>query len=399
MKGKKLDFCGKIVLTFVLILFAVIAAGRVNVYADGGEMVRVSTVKQLKKAMKNPDVGVIILRTEAYTNITINPVKGSEEKFITIDAPNANITNKAVFAGISIGVVKSYTECASGNKIAIDGFVEKDFVVAKKKQLESLTYIEASFAYPEYILRKGAKLNNLVLIYTGNDATEEFTYDAKKRLLTLETTAFDFDCAYVIKLDKSGRMVKNTCTIGCVEFAHDYTFKYDKNGNLIKVSGRDNENGVFTTTNTYENNLLTNMNFVNTSFTALSGETRNTYDENGYLIHKDYHGIDSIDDQIFETGYSSDYMYDEKGRLLWMYHEDADTNYTYEMVNTYNSKGFLTETYENNGGGETVAKYKYSKAGDMIRMEYKSESGTQIYEYKYNEYGDLKGIEEKGALD
>ena len=397
MKERKLGLFGKIVLALAVALLAVIAAGGVNVYADGEPMVRVSTAKQLKSAMKNPDVSTIIFRTEAYTNITIKPVEGSEKKSITIDAPNANITNKAVFADISIGVVKSYTECVSGNKIMIDGFVENELVVAKKKRLESLTYYEGAFTYPEYTLRKGAKLNNLVLVYIANDSYEKFTYDADNRQLTLETTTFGFDCSYVIKLDKSGRIVKNVCTSDGVEFAHNYTFKYDKNGNLIKTTGKDNENGKFTTTYTYENNLLVNKKFVNTSFTALSRETQNTYDENGNLIHIDCYDIDSIDGQILESSYFRDCEYDEKGRLLWMYHEDPDSDYSYELLNTYNSKGFLTATYENNGGGETRGKFKYNKAGDMIRSEYESEGDTQIYEYEHNQYGDLKNIIEKDA--
>ena len=60
MKERKLGLFGKMVLTLAVALLAVIVAGGVNVYADGEPMVRVSTAKQLKSAMKNPDVSTII---------------------------------------------------------------------------------------------------------------------------------------------------------------------------------------------------------------------------------------------------------------------------------------------------------------------------------------------------
>ena len=102
MERKTFKNLGKIIMALAVVICAVVIANGVRVHADNGETVRVTNAKELTAAMKNAEVGTIILRTQVYQTITIKANKASKNQFLIIDAPNTVITNKAVFANINI---------------------------------------------------------------------------------------------------------------------------------------------------------------------------------------------------------------------------------------------------------------------------------------------------------
>ena len=115
-------FCKKvsvvITMALVLILIKTSFSGIVQVHA-ASKMVRISTEKALNKAVKDKSVTSIIFRTKAYINVTIKANKAASSKDLTIDAPNADITNKSVFSGIFLESSGNYVENASGNTFEI----------------------------------------------------------------------------------------------------------------------------------------------------------------------------------------------------------------------------------------------------------------------------------------
>ena len=102
---------GKILMALVIVISAVMLIEGYSIHAAEGKTVRVSTAKQLKKAIKNEDVGTIILRTKAYITITIKADKAAADKFLIVDAAHVNVVNKAVFAGIEVRSVNKYGKC------------------------------------------------------------------------------------------------------------------------------------------------------------------------------------------------------------------------------------------------------------------------------------------------
>ena len=70
MKKKYFKSLGMTVCALVLVLFAVLMVSTVPAKADTGKTVRVSTVKELKSAMKKSGVGTIIFRTQAVHRCT-----------------------------------------------------------------------------------------------------------------------------------------------------------------------------------------------------------------------------------------------------------------------------------------------------------------------------------------
>ena len=386
---------GKIIAALSIVLFMVMMAAGVKVYAESGKTVRVSTEKQLKKAMKNADVGTIIFRTEAYINVTIKSVKGSDEKFLIIDAPNASFNNKAVFAEINIMSAQSYTESVSGNRISITGQMRGlydyipgltydksfDFTVAKKKQVERLTIYNDYFTDPLFTLRKGAKVKNLTLVYYDGNPPVESTYDSAKRQVYLEyTDIYWVNESLKVKLDKSGRITKIKCTASNPKFEYEYTFTYDSNGNVIKMTGEDTETRNFEFDYTYSSDGL-----------IIKSERSGSYSEVWNYLYNDKGLLDECfdgDGSSLEATSVYSYEYDKKGRITSNKHNDSKYESYTDIKYTYNSKGFRTkQEYKNSSNVEYTDVYDYNKAGDLIKFTITSDGESSTNKYKYDELG------------
>ena len=390
---KLLTSIGRGILALAIILSAVMLISGYHIHAEEAKTVRVSTAKQLKKAMKSEDVGTIIFRTEAYINVTIKADSAAADKFLIIDAENAKVVNKAVFSGIEIQNVKKYTESVSGNKISITGNIDDQrsgFIVSKKKQVERLTIYYPNYL-PGYVLRKGAKVKELVITKYAKGAPVELTLNAKNKTVTYNMSN-EYDCYehYKITIDKYGRISHSICESNGVEFAHDFNYKYDSNGNLVEISGWDNENGDFTDTYTYSGGNLVKRVFDDWNILQEDYE----YDSKGNKIHAEKYSEDSMDGQVWSYSTTEDYEYDENGRLQYYRYENIEGDYSVEYSYIYNSKGFLSKEYNNYYGLESVYEYTYNKYGDRIKVKTTSDGETIVYEYKYDKLGNLLSAEE-----
>lgn len=382
---------GKIIATLSIAFFIVIISAGVKIHAEAGETVRVSTEKQLRAAMKNADVGTIIFRTCAYINVTIKSVKGSDEKFLIIDAPNASFNNKALFAEINIMSAQSYTESVSGNRIAITGPIigmqdyvlgsKTGFIVSKKKQVESLTIYDTSFENPKYTLRKGAKVKNLKLVYNDFEPFVESSYNSSKKQITLKyTDIYWVDESLSIKLDKSGRIIRIKCKASNPAFGYDYNYSYDSNGNVIKITGEHAESGKFEINYNYSADNLLVKSERSGSYPEV---TMFLYDDKG-LLEKclDEYGSASEPTTVYN------YEYDKKGRLTREKYNNSVSGSSFENTYTYNSKGFQTKKeYTTSSGIEYEVLNSYNKAGDCITYTIISDGETSTTKHKYDELG------------
>ena len=386
---------GKIIATLSIAFFIVIISTGVKIHAEAGETVRVSTEKQLRAAMKNADVGTIVFRTCAYINVTIKSVKGSDEKFLIIDAPNASFNNKALFAEINIMSAQSYTESVSGNRIAITGPIigmqdyvlgpktgaKNGFIVAKKKQVESLTIYDTSFENPKYTLRKGAKVKNLKLVYNDFEPFVESSYNSSKKQITLKyTDIYWVDESLLVKLDKSGRIIRIKCKASNPAFGYDYNYSYDSNGNVIKITGEHAESGKFEINYNYSADNLLVKSERSGSYPEV---TMFLYDDKG-LLEKclDEYGSASEPTTVYN------YEYDKKGRLTREKYNNSVSGSSFENTYTYNSKGFQTKKeYTTSSGIEYEVLNSYNKAGDCITYTIISDGETSTTKHKYDELG------------
>ena len=341
--------------------------------------VRVSTEKALNKAIKNKNVTSIVFKTEAYINVTIKSNKSAVSKDLSINAPNANITNKATFRGIYVQAVGKYTEAADGNTYEIyDDYSVDSFTVAKKKTVKSMTLYNPSQHIDQFaIIRKGAKIEEFNLVYSdaGNvsygvfnpqtgvmnfsyylskyDVTVnlEYTFDKSGRILNFKNKAQEFGCEYTYEYDADGNVIKNTFSdmIGdCV-----YTYEYDSDFKLIReIHNEDNYRFKYELTYKYDKkgNLISR---VNTDLKTGESQTvaKFTYDKKGRKLSC----VDTTGSKIVEK-----YKYNKKGFLTSYTQtiENSPTN-TYKFSETYkyNSKGDMTERTTNDNGNKTTRKY------------------------------------------
>ena len=394
----------KILLAMMFVLAGVLVLGNTRIKADeldnDGKVVRVSTIKQLNKAINDPDVSTIFFKTMEKSNFTIKANKNAADKRLIINTSNANITNRAVFAEIDIQAVGYYIEKASGNFYVIENPSNiYQFVVAKHKTVSGIALLSNTTfneSYAFYKLRKGAKVEKVVISYYTDidnpDADIVGVYDESKNEISLDYTDMDgAERSYTFKLDKRGRITKMTSQ---ATFNFDYTFKYNKNGYMVKTSGYDDDDGNFTLTYKYDGYYIQDQKF--------EGDFR-TYEytysfEKGAGYTQPYevtYSYSSAEDG--ESGYVKNYLYDEKGRekscitdfLNGMKMEsitEIDSNYVVKITYT-----FYTDDGEQYGDSEIVT-YEFNKAGDLINMISTYGDEVNSITYEDDEYGTLINI-------
>ena len=377
----------------ILALVILLTLGLINEYptqAAAGKTVRVSNAKGIKKALSDPDVGTIILRTEAYINVTIKANKAAAEKFLIIDADHVSVVNKAVFAGIEIKSAAKYTESVSGNNITISGYIDNTvdgFVVSKKKTVNSLSIDIDDIIndYPGFLLRKGAKVKEVTLRAKEDDVPpSEISLSASRKKATLNTKSYYGDRQdYTIKIDKNGRIINKISDSDDENFAYSYCYKYDSNGNLIKVTGENDDNSSLTITFTYDGTKLVKREFKGAAYNKYEYK----YDKNGHKIREDYNYEEPTSGKPYTAYYTTTYEYDENGRLIYYYLNYDEEESFLEKSYTYDKNGFLTSRYMNDCGYECRDKYKYNKAGDMILREYDEDGDKGVIKFKYDDLG------------
>ena len=380
MKRKNIKSLAMAVCTLALVLFAVLMVSAVPAKADTGKTVRVSTVKELKSAMKKSGVGTIIFRTQAYLTLKIPNSKKAANKELIIDAPNSVITNKAKFLNINILKAASYTEAVSGNLITLTGqFI--DFTVAKKKSVEELTICDPALpdGNLEYTLRKGAKIKSLQLLYTQYEMPQWSTYDAKTRTVTHSyKNRYEIYDTFIYKLDKYGRVISTEKPH--LEFDSYAAFKYDKNGNLITTTIED-ARGYVEETFTYDGKGRA-LSSISTVDDEVISKNSYTYDSKGRMTML----INESDGGYTVT---STFTYDNKGKLLSKISENP--NHTYKYVYYYDANGLRIKTESTVDGRKDITyEYEYNKRGDLLKESQITTANTSIvYGYYYDELGEL----------
>ena len=398
MKSKKIITLTKTLTLLAMAIIALVMITRVQVRADDGKTVRVSTAKQLKAAMKDPEIGVIILRTQAYLDLTIKQTEAAKNKILIIDTPQAKITNKAVFAEIQIDRAMYYQEKASGNSINVIGsFPTQGIEIAKKKKVESLTInIIGGSAKTDYKVRKGAKIKKVNFNVLDAVGEVENTYNSKDRQQTLKFKDEDgFTWNKTITFDKSGRITKAVTETDRYAGSFNFTYTYDKNGNCIKSIGYNDEG--------WRENPWTGKDegYTMMSFSVIGSGYKEdcvyTYDKKGRLISEVHTGEEYEDDNPSpkKIDYKIEVTYDKKGRELTITETNNTAGYVSSNTFTYNSKGFAEKVIlENNGEVLATTTYKYNEAGDMIETKYTDKSGTRTTVNTYDNLGNFIASDE-----
>ena len=384
---KKLFKCLGIVCTIALILAVFLGIySPEKISAADEKTVRVTTQKELNKALKDSSIDTVILRTDTYDSITISSKKAKKKKLI-VDAPNSIIVNKAKFKSVVLENAEYYTEDVSGNNITV---YISDFEIAEGRSVKKLT---AKRVVTGYTIRKGASIKSLVYSIDENKSS----YDKETRTLKLKTQVFDYeiydykDISYKFILDEAGRITYLEYKQPSTKRLLKTNSEYDENGNLLKVKEVYADNGEVSFSFEYK------------------------YDGNNNCIYaKEYDGYDNIEKNVeyddngreisYINVYSSGsiakgtYVYDSKGRKIqssYSYGTEDKLYYGDTTTYTYNKKGYRTKTVaEYLDGDKTIYTNKYDSAGNNYYCtmdEYDADGNVERYKYKYeyDEYGEM----------
>lgn len=370
-----------------LILLTSLFAGlfeNFTVKAASKKTVRVTTQKELKKALKNSKVGTIILRTQIYDDFTISSKKAKKKNLI-VDAENANIVNKSKFKSIEIINAKKYTEDVSGNTITcgISGMI-----IAEGRSVKKLTF---SYLISDYVLRKGASIKTLAYDIDGKKSS----FDKKTGTLTAKVSYFSFetgdycDVTYKVIIDETGKITKLTYAD---PEGNNYVSnaEYDENGNMIFVDETNAKTGDITFRFNYEYDKDNNLVSQHSDYGTWDEDTTFEYNSKGLLISRK--SVNSVGTKMEWA-----YKYDSKGRM-------SESDYSYSS-DSYSSSDTTKETYDKNGyktktemlndtGYKCVYTYKYDSEGNQYYYtldETYIDGTTATYEYKYefDEWGVL----------
>ena len=358
--------CAMLVMALTIVLTG---AEAVEAKATKETTVRVSTQKELDKAINDPDIFHIVFETEAYITVTINENDLTKGKYIEIGAKNAKIINKAVFDRIDLHTVKSYTEKASGNNYVLYDFsYNGGMTVAKGKTVKSIKICSDNYETPLYTLRKGAKVKEVELSHF-DDLFASSKYDKKERKLTIKAKNREGVAeTHTVVLDKRGRIIKVALDSEVKETCFAYEYKYDKNGNIIKKTGFDSKNpqGELEINYTYTDSKLTKE--VTTGKESV--ETIYEYDAKDRMIRRTYSGTLIGENGEYNAKGTDEYEYDKKGRTTLEKYTDSTNGDEFVYKYTYDKKGFNVkiECDHYNGLYVYTILNEYDKAGDLVKQ-------------------------------
>lgn len=178
-------------------------------------------------------------------------------------------------------------------------------------------------------------------------------------------------------------------------------YSYDVNGDMIRKVTNSGEYTFITDYNYNENRKLTEIVY---TFPDESYTTYYTYDENGNITEE-------VGDSLY-----CEYQYDESGRLIRMYSEQAKApetiNYTYdangnikrEDINSFGipstvdyfydeNRNVISKVYNSAGVDSRIYYYSYDENQNLIKEETVNFGGddiNEISEYTYDENGNLR---------
>ena len=139
-----------------MVLVMIMAFGTIPASA-AVKKVEVSSKKKLINELGAKGTETITLKRNANGKITIPAIDNSSNKKLVIDAPNTDIVNNTVFKSVTILNVKSYTEKAKGNTIAVKD--EARIVIAAKAAPAKITVTAAK---ADITVKKKAKIGELI---------------------------------------------------------------------------------------------------------------------------------------------------------------------------------------------------------------------------------------------
>ncbi len=231
--------------------------------------------------------------------------------------------------------------------------------------------------------------NGKILKYLDNTSSFEkditYEYDAAGNLVK-ETKDWFNDCNYrtVTEYDEKGLESKKTETYrdnGRVIYDHTYSYEFDESGNPVVCN---DEGGKKAWERVYENGTLKKQSDYKTSTMGMYLSAETEFDADGNKIK--YTKYDNNSNVTRQTEYNSNGDITKDHGFIFSSDIEDD------VVNEYDSNGFLVKTVTREGNDEFSSEYENDAEGNPIHeTKYHngsvSEENNHSYEYEYDENG------------
>ena len=220
-----------------------------------------------------------------------------------------------------------------------------------KGQVKSITDPEGNVQSYDY-----DTLGNLKYEHTAFGGTNSYTYNA---LNLMETSKNARGQSATYTYDAAGRVATMKDEVD------ETIYKYDKNGNLIKVISKNN--GTITRTFDALNRVKTYTdargNTISYDYDQAGNLSKMTY-PNGQVVTYQYDRAGLLTDVIDFNGGVTHYEYDSNGCVRMMTRPNGTSKET-----TYDALGQVKTVVEKNSQGEIITQlgYDYDAAGNMVK--------------------------------
>ena len=199
---------GMMLRMLAVLMTLVLVIGTIPASAASKKSTTVKTKTGIKAALENTNITKVTYKTSGKSKLTINPVDGSENKELVIDAPNAPVVNKAKFKKVTILNAKSYKEACDGNIIVIKDSDAKVTVTSGKDVDKIVVSAEAA----DITIGKKAKVSEIECKYTSAEVAITASKKAEADITLSKKTNLKVSGAASADVDINAKAKKSSIT-------------------------------------------------------------------------------------------------------------------------------------------------------------------------------------------
>ena len=223
-------------LTIMSLIIMLLISCIPTTYVQAASSKIVTSQKQLEKALSNKNVKVIEIKTSK--KITLKIPKGSYNKKITLNSPNASVINNGKFNGIIVNNLSKYTEKTKGNTLNVKD-TKLTLNVSSSAELKSVT-VSNKKADIKIVADGNVKkltVNSAKTVDIKGDHSKPINVNSNAKGATIKANS-----SINVTMNKDGNLVVNVENVKVIAGKDDVITKITNNTEItIVIVDKNNE--------------------------------------------------------------------------------------------------------------------------------------------------------------